>query len=75
MGVLYKTRHFLSYKALYLIFNSLLMGNVKNGLLCWGRANKECINDINVLINRAFRCIHYKKYDVSVRELKTQKKY
>ena len=42
-GVLYKTRHFINEKALYLIFNSLLMSNVRYGLLCWGRANKNCI--------------------------------
>ena len=39
-----------------------------------GSANKKCINDTNVLINRALRCIHYKKYDDSVTESKTQKK-
>ena len=74
LGVLYKTRHFLNEKALYLLFNSLLISNVRYGLLCWGRANKKCINDINVLINRALRCIHYMKYDDSVRKLKTEKK-
>ena len=45
------------------------MRNFRYGSLCWGRANKKCINDINVLINRALRCIHYKKYDDSVRKL------
>ena len=70
--LLYKARHFLNEKALYLLFNSLLMSN---GLLCWGRANKKCINGINVLINRAIRCIHYMKYDDSVKKLKTEKKY
>ena len=51
------------------------MSNVRYGLLCWGRANKKNINDINVLINRALRCIQFKKYDDSIEELKTQKKY
>ena len=37
-------------------------------------AGEQQIKNINVLINRALRCIHYKKYDDSVRELKTQKK-
>ena len=50
------------------------MSKVRYGLLCWGSANKKYINDINVTINRALRCIHYKKYDDSLRELKTQKK-
>ena len=57
-GVLYKTRHFLNEKALYLLFNSLLMSNIRYGLLRWGRSNKKCINNINVLINRAIRCIY-----------------
>ena len=50
------------------------MSNVRYGLLCWGRANKKCINDINVLINRALKCIPYKKNSDSVKKLKTQKK-
>ena len=66
----YKTRRFLNEKTLYLNFNSLFMSNVRYDLLCWERENKKCINDINVLINRALkhRCIHYKKYDGSVRK-------
>ena len=35
---------------------------------------KKSINCINVLINRAFRLIHYKKYYDSVRKFKAQKK-
>ena len=35
---------------------------------------KKCINDIDVLINKALWCIHYKKYDYSVRKLKAEKK-
>ena len=41
---------------------------------CVGRANKKFINDINILINRALICIHFNKYDDSLRELKSQKK-
>ena len=74
LSVLSKTRHFLNEKALYLIFNSLFISNVIYSLLCWERANKKCINDINVLINRALRCLHYKKYGDSVSKLKTEKK-
>ena len=40
LGVTYKTRHSLNKKSLYLIFNSLLMSNVRYGLLCWGKAIK-----------------------------------
>ena len=35
-GVLNKTRHFLNEKALYLIFSSLFIWNVRYGLLCCG---------------------------------------
>ena len=49
------------------------MSNVRYGLLCRRRANKKRINDINVLINRALRCIHYKKYDDGVTKIKTKK--
>ena len=41
LGILYKTRHFLNEKSLYLIFNSLFMSNVRYGLLCYGRTNKK----------------------------------
>ena len=32
------------------------------------------VNEINVLINKALRCIHYKKYNESVSNLKLTKK-
>ena len=71
---MYKTRYFLNEKSLYLIFNSLFMSHVRYGLLCWGRTNKTKVNEINVLINKALRCIHYKKYNESVSNLKITKK-
>ena len=39
------------------------MSHIRHGLLCWGRTNKRKINEINVLLNKALRCIHYKKYN------------
>ena len=50
IGVLYKTRYFMIEKFMYLIFNSLFMSHIRYGLLCWGRANKTRLNEINVLI-------------------------
>ena len=41
LSVLYKARNFLTEKALYLVFNYLFMSNVRYGLLCWERANKN----------------------------------
>ena len=65
----------LNEKVSYLIFNCPVYEQCfRYGLLCWGRAKKKFINDINVLINRALNCIrHHKKYDI-VRKLKTKKK-
>ena len=74
IGVLYKTRYFLNENSLYLIFNSLFMSHIRYGLLCWGRTNKTKTNEINVLINKAIRCIHFKKYNESVSNLKITKK-
>ena len=37
-------------------------------------SNKRQLNAINVLLNKALRCIHYKKYNESVRNLKITKK-
>ena len=41
---------------------------------CAGEQQKKIINDINVLIKRALRCIHYRNYDDRVRKLKTENK-
>ena len=54
IGILYKTRYFLNQNSLYYIFNSLLMSHVRYGLLCWGRASKTKITEIDKLINIAF---------------------
>ena len=48
------------------------MSHIRYGLLCWGRTNKTY--EINVLINKAIRCIHYKNYNKSVSNLKITKK-
>ena len=50
------------------------MSHVRYGLLCYGRTNKQNLNDINVLMNKALRCIHHKKYDESVRKIRLEKK-
>ena len=40
IAILYKTRYYLTRKALYYIFNSLLMSPVRYCLLCWGWPRK-----------------------------------
>ena len=74
IGILYKTRYYLNQNSLYYIFNSLLMSHVRYGLLCWGRASRTKINEINKLINRAIRCIHFKSWKESVSSIKIAKK-
>ena len=74
IGVLYKTRYYLNEKSLFLIFNSLFISHIKYGLLCWGRANAGKINEIDKLINRALRCMYFKKWDESIKSIKITKK-
>ena len=50
------------------------MSHIRYGLLCWGRANQEKINEINRLINRAIRCIHFKDWKENVSQIKITKK-
>ena len=50
------------------------MSHIRYGLLCWGRTNKKKRYEINVLINKALSCIHYKKYNEGVSNLRTRKK-
>ena len=44
-----------------------------NDFLFWVRTNYTKINEVNVLINIATRCIHFKRYNESVGSLKTTK--
>ena len=69
IGVLYKTRYFLNEKSLNLIFISVFMIYIRYRLLCWSRANKIKIKEINVLINRAIRCIYFKGYNESASKI------
>ena len=50
------------------------MSQVKYGLLCWGRANAGKISEIDKLINRALRCMHFKKWNEIIRSIKITKK-
>ena len=49
------------------------MSLIRYGLLCWGRTNKTKIKKVNIPINRAIRCIHFKGYNESVSNLKITK--
>ena len=50
------------------------MSHVRYGLLCWGRASRTKITEINELTNRAIRCIHFKSWNEIVSSIKIAKK-
>ena len=47
---------------------------VRYGLICWGRADKDKTNEISRLVNRATRCIHFESQKENVSEIKITKK-
>ena len=67
-GLLHKTKHFLNEKVLYLIFNFYFESNCRNSLLCWWRADKKSLKDVNDFKNIVLRC----KHNYSVRKFKTK---
>ena len=70
VGILYKTRQLLNKSSLMLILHSLFISHLKYGILCYGRANKSTLKPINVLFNRAIRCINFCKLrDKSTKDL------
>ena len=74
IGILNKTHYYLNQNSFYYIFYSLLMRHVRYGLLCWGRASRTKITEINKLINRAIRSMHFKSWNGNVNRIKISKK-
>ena len=50
------------------------MSHVRYGLLCWGRAIETKTTEIDKLINRSSRCIHFKGWNESINSTKIEKK-
>ena len=50
------------------------MSHVRYGLLCFGKAKKGKINEIDRHINRAIRCFHFKNLKENVRKVKIKQK-
>ena len=46
------------------------MSHVRYELLCWGRASRTKITEINKLINRSIRCMHIKNLNEKVSSIK-----
>ena len=49
------------------------MSLVRYGLLCWGRASRTKITEINKLINRETRYMHFKSWNENVSSIKKLK--
>ena len=62
LGILFKTRYYLNTKSLYLILHSLFLSHIRYGILCWGKCYETTGKPIEVLLNRAIRCIHFCNY-------------
>ena len=61
VGILYRIRYFLNKCSLNLILNSLILSKLNYGIICYGRATKSAIRPIQIILNRALRCINYLK--------------
>ena len=72
IGVFYRIRRLLNKSSLVLILKSLFITHLKYGILCYGRANKTNLKPLNILFNRALRCINfYKQKEIRVSQLYT----
>ena len=59
LGILFRVRYYLNKPSLKLIFHTLLMSHLKYGILNYARANKTALNPLNILLNRALRCLNF----------------
>ena len=44
-----------------MITNSIFVTHIRYGILCWGRADKTYVKQIEILLNKAIRCINFYK--------------
>ena len=59
IGILYRIRPYLNKPSLKLLLHSLIISHIKYAIICYGRTNKTTLAPLNVLLNRALRCINY----------------
>ena len=59
IGLISKLRHFLPYRVLINIYQSLINPYLTYGLIAWGNASKTYINKILFLQKRALRLIYF----------------
>ena len=58
-GVIFKHRSLLSKKALMLVYHSLVGSSLRYGLICWGTANQNLLQKVNVIHNRIVRYLTF----------------
>ena len=47
-----------------ILFYTLIFNHIRYGIICYARTYKSYLNPLNILINRALRCINfYKRFD------------
>ena len=61
LGMLFKIRHFIKKQTILILIHSIFLTHIRYGILCWGRADKTAVKPIEILLNRAIRCINFHK--------------
>ena len=51
-----------------LIFHSLFCSHLSYGILCWGRCSRSSMQPLQILLNKAIKCINFKKLTTSEQE-------
>ena len=59
LGMLFKIRHFIVKKTILLLIQGIFITHIRYGILCYGRADKTILKPIDILYNRAIRCINF----------------
>ena len=58
-GVIFKKRSLLSKEALMAVYHSLVGSSLRYGLICWGTANQNLLQKVNVIHNRIVRYLTF----------------
>ena len=59
IGIISRLRHFVPFKTLLSIYNSLIFPYISYGLIAWGQASKSHLEKILILQKRAVRLINF----------------
>ena len=59
LGILYKLRHILNKAVLKIVLHSLFISHIQYGILCWARCAPGALEPIQIMLNKAMRCINF----------------